>query len=163
MRRTAAGPAAGHAAPSTRIERRIKSPALRSLYLRWRADLFDRPGLPGTATFDFGELAAHSFMAAVEGESFTFVSVGRALIERLGRSPVGETFANDATELFGSLKATYRLCVEREAPCYEYLRHADIDAGPMLFERLTLPFFGAQGVVTHVGGVALFTPLAERH
>jgi hypothetical protein len=165
LRLDAADTARAGLAPPAGIERRIRNPKLQRMYLRWRRSLLDDPGLPAAQSFSFDAdgLSAHSFIAAVRTESFVFVSVGSALAERLGRPLVGEAVEGDAAELFGSQKATYRRCVEHKAPCYEFLGCNLGDGQPLLFERLVMPFFGEQSAVTHVGGAALFTTLAQPH
>ena len=105
-------------AASGSIERNIKSPGLKRLYLRWRQLLLDGADLPGLRAFDFDndEMSPHGFVVAVEGDGFRYIFVGDALVKRLGRSPVGETVDGDAHELLGSLQATYRQCRTQQAP-----------------------------------------------
>lgn len=165
------GPARGGATASAHeirlqdLDRHIRSAALKRLYQRWRASLLDQPSLPSVATFSFSEdgLADHVFVAAVEDAGFRFVSVGNALIERHGLPLVGQTVVDDAIEMFGSLRSSYRICVEKEAPIYEYARDAFGDGQPMLFERLIMPFFDAGSRVTHLAGVVLFSDLNSTH
>jgi hypothetical protein len=146
------GPAA-----SATIERNIKSPALKGLYLRWRQLLLDGADLPGLRAFDFDndELSPHGFVVTVEGGGFRYTFVGDALVKRLRRSPVGELVDGDPHELFGSLQATYRQCRTQQAPCYEFVRYGLGDERPFLFERLVMPFFGGDSV-SHLAGVVLF-------
>lgn len=151
-------------AASGSIERNIKSPGLKRLYLRWRQLLLDGADLPGLRAFDFDndEMSPHGFVVAVEGDGFRYIFVGDALVKRLGRSPVGETVDGDAHELLGSLQATYRQCRTQQAPCYEFVRYALGDERPFLFERLVMPFFGGD-TVTHLAGVVLFSDLTPVH
>lgn len=146
------------------IERTIKSPALKRLYLRWRQLLLDGADLPGLRGFEFDsdELSPHGFVVAVEGNGFRYTFVGDALAKRLRRSPVGELVDGNAHELFGSLQATYRQCRTQQAPCYELVRYGLGDARPSLFERLVMPFFGDDSV-THLAGVVLFGDAAPAH
>lgn len=147
------------------LDRHIRAPALKHLYRRWREALLNQPHLPTIGTFRFAEdgLADHSFVAAVEDDCFRFVSVGNALNARYGQELAGTTIIDDAIEMFGSLKASYRACVEKEAPVYEYVRYALGEDKPLLFEQLILPFFDAGSRVTHLGGVVLFTDLGPTH
>lgn len=149
---------------SATIERNIKSPALKRLYLRWRQLLLDGADLPGLRGFDFDndELSPHGFVVTVEGSSFRYTFVGDALVKRLRRSPVGELVDGNAHELFGSLQSTYRQCRTQQAPCYEFVRYGLGDERPFLFERLVMPFFGGDSV-THLAGVVLFGDAAPVH
>jgi len=155
---------ANEPAASGSIERNIKSPGLKRLYLRWRQLLLDGAELPGLRAFDFDndELSPHGFIVAVVDDGFRYTFVGDALVKRLGRSPVGESVDGDAHELFGSLQATYRQCRTQQAPCYEFVRYALGDERPFLFERLVMPFFGGDRV-THLAGVVLFNDLTPVH
>jgi hypothetical protein len=147
------------------IERHIRSPELKKMYRRWQQMLLDGDNLPTLESFDFHNdgLLPHSFIVAVEGANFRYTFVGDALAERLGRSPVGDVVTGDAHELFGSLQATYRQCRTQETPCYEFVRYALGDEKPFLFERLVMPFFGDNNVVTHLAGIVLFSDLASVH
>jgi hypothetical protein len=147
------------------LERHIRAPALKQVYRRWRAALLSRSDFPAIDTFDFRDdgLGDHAFVVAVEDAGFRFVTVGPALTERYGRPLVGTLILDDAIEMFGSLKASYHACVEREAPVYEYVRYALGEDKPFLFERLIMPFFDAGSRVTHLGGVVLFTDLDPTH
>lgn len=140
------------------IELQIKDASLRRIYSAWRRILVDRPSLPYVD--DFARLAAEcrdkTFLATVENGTFRFIEVGESLTRRLGRSLDGEVVKHHPPELVGSLGATYRNCVTRQAPCYEYARFDFGDANPTFFERLALPFFSATRTVSHVGGVVLF-------
>jgi hypothetical protein len=146
------------------LDRHIRSAALKHLYQRWRASLLDQQYLPSIETFSFSEdgLAGHAFVATVEDACFRLVSVGSVLAERYGQNLAGTTIVDDAIEMTGSLKS-YRACVEKETPVYEYIRYALSDDRPMLFERLILPLFDAGCRVTHVAGVVLLTELDPTH
>jgi hypothetical protein len=147
------------------LDRHIRSPVLKRIYQRWREALLNQPAMPSIDAFSFDEddLAGHTFIAAVEDASFRLVSVGNALTERYGQPLAGTEIADDAVEMFGSLKASYRACAEKEAPIYEYVRYALGDDRPLLFERLIMPFFDAGSRVTHLAGVVLFTELGPTH
>jgi hypothetical protein len=144
------------------IEQRIKDPALRRAYLAWRNILVNRPTLPNIGDFEAltAECRDARFLTKFEDGTFRYLKVGEALTKRLGRSLDGELVERRAPELVGSLGATYRNCVTRQAPCYEYARFDMGDGVPMNFERLALPFFSAARTVSHVGGVALFADVA---
>lgn len=124
----------------------------------WRAAI--RPGnsMPNVISFQ-AIVKAHagsSFLASVESGGFRFVTVGERLTRRLGWLLHNEIVEADAVERFGSLKSTYQRCVERQAPCYEMLRCNFGEGGATTFERLTLPFAGPDGAVSHVGGTVGF-------
>jgi hypothetical protein len=165
------GRARGGALASTRdtllrdLDRHIRSPALKRIYQRWRTALLNQPAMPSIERFSFDEdnLADHAFVAAVEDAVFRFAFVGKALTERYGQPLAGTEIADDAIEMFGSLKASYRACAEKEAPVYEYVRYALGDDRPLLFERLIMPFFDAGSRVTHLAGVVLFTESGPTH
>lgn len=147
------------------LDRHIRSPVLQRVYRRWREALLNSRHLPAIDAFSFADdgVADHSFVAAVEKDSFRFVLVGNALTERYGQPLAGTVVADDAIEMFGSLKASYHACAEKEAPVYEYVRYSLGEERPLLFERLILPFFDAESRVTHLGGVVLFTDLGPTH
>lgn len=165
------GPAHGGAMASTRdiklqdLDRHIRSSALKRLYQRWRASLLDQPHLPSVETFSFDSegLADHVFVAAVEDTCFRLVSVGASLIARHGQPLVGTVVVDDAIAMFGSLRSSYCIYVEKEAPVYEYARAALRNARPSLFERLILPFYDTGSRVTHLAGVVLFSDIDPTH
>jgi hypothetical protein len=132
----------------------------------WRAAIRPDRSMPNVMSFH-AIVTTHgpsSFLAGVEPDGFRFVSVGDKLTRRLGWSLEGDILDADALERFGSLKSTYQRCVERRAPCYEYLRGNLGDGNATTFERLTLPFAGPSGGVSHVGGVVGFDDdLASMH
>jgi hypothetical protein len=134
---------------------RIRSPALRSFYRRWRHVLIDGDGLPTIDMFDPGDLAAMSFTAAVEPHGFRFVHFGERLAGWLGGSLKGRLVLDDALERFGSLKAAYRNCVEQQVPAYEWV-HFDFGGGDTVsLERVVVPLFGPGQTVSHVAGAAM--------
>lgn len=134
---------------------RIKSPALRAFYRRWREVLIDGGGLPNVDMFDPGDLAPMSFTAAVEPNGFRFVFFGERLAAWLGESLKGRLVSDDAPERFGSLKAAYRNCVERQVPAYESV-HFDFGGGDTVsVERIVVPLFDASQGVSHVGGAVM--------
>ena len=73
-----------------RLLKRLKSPALRQLYLNWQTAKVNGVTLPSLSSLDparFG-LGPHFFTAAIENKDplkFWFLSVGSALTTRLGR------------------------------------------------------------------------------
>jgi hypothetical protein len=143
------------------IEQQIKEPVLRDVYRAWRRILVDRPSLPNVGDFDALTARCRDsiFLTELEDGSFRYLKVGDTLKTRLGRSLDGELVERRAPELVGSLGATYRNCVARQAPCYEYARFDLGDGRPVHFERLVLPFFSAARTVSHVGGVVLFADI----
>ena len=145
----------------TNIQQQIKDQALRRVYLAWRSILVNRPTLPNIGDFESltAECRDARFLTKVEDGTFRYLKVGDALTQRLGRVLDGELVERRAPELVGSLGATYRNCVTRQAPCYEYARFDLGDGAPMNFERLALPFFSAARTVAHVGGVVLFADI----
>lgn len=140
---------------SSNFADRIKSPALRAFYRRWRNVLIDGDGLPNVAVFDPGDLAPMSFTAAVEPHGFRFVFFGDRLAAWLGESLEGRLLQDDAPERFGSLKAAYRSCVEQQVPAYESV-HFDFGGGDTVsVERIVVPLFDASQGVSHVGGAVM--------
>ena len=140
---------------STTLADRIRNPALRTFYRRWRDILINGNGLPNIGMFDPGDLAAMSFVAAVEPHAFRFTFFGGRLAAWLGESLEGRLVPDDALERFGSLKATYRSCVEQQVPAYDSV-HFDFGGGDtMSFERVVVPLFDAGQIVSHVGGAVM--------
>jgi hypothetical protein len=157
--------ASAHEVQLQDLDRHIRSPDLKRIYHRWRAALLDQPTLPAVDTFNFAEdgLSDHAFVVAVEDTCFRLLTAGQALAEHYGQELAGTTIVDDAIEIFGSLKASYSACAEKEAPVYEYVRSALGEGRPFLFERLIMPFFDAGSRVTHLAGVVLFTELGQTH
>jgi hypothetical protein len=143
------------------IEHQIKEAVLRDVYRAWRRILVDRPSLPNIGDFDSLTAGCRDsiFLTEVEDGTFRYLKIGDALKTRLGRSLEGDLLERRAPELVGSLGATYRNCVTRQAPCYEYARFDLGDGRPVHFERLALPFFSTARTVSHVGGVVLFADI----
>jgi hypothetical protein len=103
------------------IQEQIKDSALRRVYRAWRGILVNRASLPAVDDFDMltTECRDSAFLTEFENGTFRYLKVGGALTERLGRVLDGELVERRAPELVGSLGATYRNCVTRQAPCYE--------------------------------------------
>lgn len=139
------------------MEDQIGDPGLLRTLAGWRAARLES-GLPSHISFSaiVRDLARSSFLAKAGPDGFRFVIVGEALTQRLRRKLEGELVASDAPEVFGSLMATYRRCVEQRAPCYEFLRADFGDGQPLWFERLALPFSGNGQDEIYVGGTVLF-------
>lgn len=134
---------------------RIQNPNLRAFYRQWRAALIDSPGLPSVDTFDAGELAPMSFVAAVEGDGFRFIRFGERLSDWLGGSLEGRLVRDDAPEGFGSLAAAYRACREHQTPTCEAMRYDFGGGETMSFERVIVPLFDAQKTVSHLAGAVM--------
>ncbi len=159
------GCASAHNPMSQDFERLIRSPYLKRAYRRWRAALLRQRDMPSVDGFAFNEdnLDDHVFIVAVEDDCFRVISAGKALTGQYGRNLAGTTILDDTMEMFGSRKASYRACVEKEAPVYEYFRHALGDENPALFERLILPFFDDRSRVSHLAGLVMVTNLEPTH
>jgi hypothetical protein len=144
------------------IESQIRDQALRRVYRAWRGILVNRASLPAVDDFEglTSECRDLTFLAEVEEGTFRYLKIGPALTNRLGRSLDGELVERHAPELVGSLGATYRNCVTRQAPCYEYARFDLGDGMQTNFERLAFPLFSASRTVSHVGGIVLFADVA---
>ena len=142
------------------LDRHIQSPALRRVYQHWRAALLRRSTPPSVESFRFGEdLREHVFVATVRDNSLRFVSAGAVLTACCRHMSV----IDDVVEkVFGSPQASYRACIEKEAPVYDYVRDT-FGEKPVLCERLILPFFGRGSRVTHLAGVLLLTELGPLH
>ena len=134
---------------------RIKNPALRSFYRRWRAALIEGPGLPCIAAFDAGDLAPMSFAVAVESGGFRFIRFGERLTGWLGESLDGRLIGDDVPERFGSLAAAYCACRDHQAPTYEFMRYDFGGGETMAFERVVVPFFDDKQTVSHLGGAVM--------
>ncbi|WP_431268803.1 response regulator [Dankookia sp. P2] len=76
--------------PGMRLLRRLRTPSLRAAFLTWHAARVAGEALPRLANLDLDRLALqeHCVLVALDGPaeepSFRFVSVGRALTDRLG-------------------------------------------------------------------------------
>jgi len=140
---------------SPTLAERIKNPALRTFYRRWREILVGGEGLPSIGTFDPGDLAPMSFTAAVEPDGFRFVFFGDRLAAWLGESLEGRLIPDDTPERFGSLKAAYRSCVEHQLPAYESVQFNFGGGDSVSFERVVVPLFDAGQAVSHVGGAVI--------
>ena len=134
---------------------RIRSPALRAFYRRWRLALIEGPGLPCIEAFDAGDLAPMSFAAAIEPDGFRFIRFGGQLTNWLGRSLEGLLVRDEAAEGFGSLAAAYRSCRDHQTPTYESMRYDFGGGETMAFERVVVPFFDGRQAVSHLGGAVM--------
>jgi hypothetical protein len=140
---------------------RLRTVTVRDLYDRWRSLKGDGP-LPPLGRFDPDPLGASGHLFTVEVDrarepvSFRFLSVGQALAVRLGRPLAGELVPETGEEVIGALEGAYRRCARTGGPSYEYARFDLDDGGPILFERLLLPFSADGQTVTHLVGLVAF-------
>jgi hypothetical protein len=140
---------------------RLRTVAVRDLYDRWRSLKGDGP-LPPRDRFDPGLLGSSGQLFTVEVDrarepvSFRYLSVGSALATRLGRPLEGERPPVTGEEELGALEGAYRRCTRTGRPSYEYARFDLDDGGPVLFERLLLPFSADGQTVTHLMGLVAF-------
>jgi signal transduction histidine kinase/CheY-like chemotaxis protein len=139
----------------------IHSPVLVAALLEWREHLASGP-LPRIETL-LGlapDLADQRFLALPEGTpedpGFRFLTVGKALTERFGRSLDGEPAGSVQEDSLGTLAAAYRRAVRSGLPTYEYARYALSDHAPVQFERLILPASEDGQHVSHLIGFVLF-------
>ena len=147
-----------------RLMRRLKTPALRRLYLTWLTCMADRNVMPTLSELDparFG-LGPHSYVIDVEGQqppSFRFRSVGSALTQRLGRALNGGTIDGgfEEEELLGEQHTTYRRCLRSRTPVYQSARFDFGDGVPLSFERLVLPLSEGAETITQLVGIAVFS------
>jgi len=152
------------APPGIALLRRLRTPSLRAAYLTWHAARLAGEALPRRANLDLArlDLAEHCALVAVDlagaEPGFRFVSVGRALTDRLGRGLDGTSIGpeGDAQDVPGSLQAAYRRSARTRAPVYESANFDFGDGPPLRFERVTLPLSEDGEVVSHLLGVVLF-------
>ena len=145
-----------------RLLARLRTPAMRRLYLAWEAARSGPAVLPPPGSVDpaaFG-LSPHSFVAAVlpgEPPRFSYRSVGEALAERLGHPLQGGMATPGAqAEVLGSLEGAYRRCARTLRPLYQAARYDLGDGVPLRFERLILPVSADGREISELIGVALF-------
>ena len=145
-----------------RLLARLRTPAMRQLYLAWEAARSGPAVLPPPGSVDpaaFG-LSPHSFVAAVlpgEPPRFSYRSVGEALAERLGHPLQGGMATPGAqAEVLGSLEGAYRRCARTLRPLYQAARYDLGDGVPLRFERLILPVSADGREISELIGVALF-------
>ncbi|MGE4049402.1 MAG: response regulator, partial [Acetobacteraceae bacterium] len=159
--------------PADRLLGRIQTEALKWLYSAWRTRRQAAGGPPRLADLplDSYGLSDRMFVAEVRGAShvrrFEYLSVGRRLAARLGRSLEGHQrlVANgyDFGELaLGTLDAAYLRCCRTRSPTYEFARYDFGDGAPMIFERLLLPFSENGEGITHMAGVVLISERTSR-
>ncbi|MEJ0094181.1 MAG: PAS domain S-box protein [Methylocella sp.] len=134
---------------------RIKSPALERLERLW-LDLHGGARLPRLADFEHADIerADDLIIAAVDHATappaIRFVSIGDAVIERLGRSREECDIALSEAEIIGTEEGAYRRCVRSAKPGYEYAYFSLGHNGPFFLERLLLPFSDDGEKITHV-------------
>ena len=136
----------------------LKNERLMRVRSSWRATTLAH-GVPDVRAFHVvvQDSLRSSFLARVEAKGFCFVLAGDELAERLGRDLKGQRIVGECSEMFGSLLASYRLCIERRAPSYEFFRFDFGDARPGTFERLILPFASnSRREISHIGGTIAF-------
>ncbi|WP_171034010.1 PAS domain S-box protein [Lichenicoccus roseus] len=128
-----------------RLDRRLRSDALRPLFRHWRAACAGNR-LPGFAAFDVatGDTARTLVLLKVDLTQLpmTFkVEKMPAQFARLSLKTLeGMDVAVTGDEALGSREAAYRRCVRLCRPSYEYARFDLGEGRPVVFERLLLPF-----------------------
>ncbi len=144
----------GAASLDSPVRRRLKNAIVCTLYDTWARQ---RPpgGLPQLDGFHWSQFAATGALTIANVTSdgdVQFVQVGRALIERLGRS-----VQDWAEEDSAALAQVYRRCASTGEPCHELMRIDFGDGDPFTFERLLVPFSASAGrTPSHVVGIVVF-------
>ncbi len=147
----------GAAPVNSPVRRKLKNAIICSLYDTWARQ---RPpgALPQLDGFHWSRFAATGALTIANINSngdVNFAQVGRALIERLGRS-VGE-IQDWAEEDANTMAEVYRRCARTGEPCHELMRIDFGDGDPFTFERLLVPFSAAPGrTPSHVVGIVVF-------
>ena len=151
------------AAPPSRLEARIKHPALRSLYATW-ARLHTAAALPTVAALQLEECGApeNVFVAEVIGLapfSVRRIHVGAALQHHTEQRLLDEEVSADDDGAFGGLEAAYRRCMRQREPSYEYIRFRRDGGESVVFERLLLPCEDVMTASHQLVGMVIFENL----
>ncbi|MFC7736673.1 hypothetical protein ACFQX4_12635 [Roseomonas sp. GCM10028921] len=145
-----------------RLLARLRTPAMRRLYLAWEAARgrpagLPRPGSVDPAAFD---LSPYNFVAAVlpgEPPRFSYRSVGRGAGGAAGSSPAGRHGgAGRPGGGAGLAGGACRRCARTLRPLYQAARYDLGDGVPLRFERLILPVSADGREISELIGVALF-------
>ncbi len=147
----------GMASVNSPVRRRLKNAVVCTLYDVWARQRHPG-GLPQLDGFHWSQFAATGALtiATIKSDGdVQFVQVGRALIERSGRSI--DEIQDWAEEDANALAEVYRRCASTGEPCHELMRIDFGDGDPFTFERLLVPFSSVAGrTPSHVVGIVVF-------
>jgi signal transduction histidine kinase len=154
---------------SDRLRDKIRNPQVREAFGRWRSLAAAAARLPRTSEaggFAPG-LINNSCLLRVEspdGEevSFSVLSAGAFLIERLGRDFTGDLISASDHDLLGSMGSAYRRALQGSA-YFDYARFPLSHDTMVLFERLVLPLSDDGERVTHLFGLITFDAIGAHH
>ena len=136
---------------------RLKNPMLVKLYDQWYGQLGAKGELPQYRSFErsaFEASGALTIATAGEDLKVRFLEVGRALLDRLGRSLNDDDMIDEDTN---SLVEAYHRCAKSAKPLYEHVTFDFGDGDSITFERLLVPYADTGSGVTHMVGMAVFT------
>ncbi len=140
---------------------RMRSPALRKFEGVWM-DLHRDGKLPRFADMSLSqtELRDNLIVAEVDNQttppSLRFVSVGKALTERIGLRLAGQDVLVTEAEILGTEDGAYRRCIRSAKPAYEYAYFNLAQGRSFFFERLLLPLSDDGRTISHIVGMASF-------
>jgi PAS domain S-box-containing protein len=149
---------------------RMRSPALEKLERLW-SDLHQSAPLPRLADLESADIECSDNLIIAEVDhaktppGVRFVSIGKALTERLGRLIEDQDMVLTAAEIIGTEDGAYRRCIRSAKPGYEYASFNLGRSGAVFFERLLLPFSDDGQRITHIVGMGNFedaSPVSHR-
>ncbi|ACK49199.1 signal transduction histidine kinase [Methylocella silvestris BL2] len=140
---------------------RIRSPALEKLQTLW-TNLYRDGKLPrlDELSLDDIEPQDHVIVAdvdnAINPPAVRFVSVGKALVDRMGLRRECQDIEVSETEILGAEDGAYRRCIRSGRPAYEYAYFNLTQGRSFFFERLLLPLSDDGQRVSRIIGMASF-------
>ncbi len=140
---------------------RMRSPELETLQRVW-AGLHRDGRPPRLADMALGEIGRQDnlIIASVDHETtppgLRFVSIGKALTERLALRGEGREIEFTEAEILGAEEGAYRRCIRSAKPAYEYAYFNLREGRSFFFERLLLPLSDDGETISHIIGMASF-------
>jgi PAS domain S-box-containing protein len=140
---------------------RMRSPDLVRLQRVWTDRHRDgRPPRLADMTLDEIGRQDNLIIATVDREMtpprVRFVSIGKALTERLALRGEGRENEFTEAEILGAEEGAYRRCIRSAKPAYEYAYFNLREGRSFFFERLLLPLSDDGETISHVIGMASF-------
>ncbi|WP_180982411.1 PAS domain S-box protein [Methylocella silvestris] len=145
---------------------RIRSPALEKLQALW-INLYRDGKLPRLDDLAIDEIEPqdHLIVAdvdnAINPPAVHFVSIGKALVERMGLRRECQDIEVSETEILGSEDGAYRRCIRSARPAYEYAYFNLTQGRSFFFERLLLPLSDDGQSISRIIGMASFDDSAS--
>ncbi len=139
----------------------MRSPALQKFQSLWLG-LHLEGRLPRLADMALGEIEQQDNLIVAEvnhataAQGVRFISIGKALTERMALRGEGNEIEFTEAEILGAEDGAYRRCIRSAKPAYEYAYFNLREGKSFFFERLLLPLSDDNQTVSHIIGMASF-------